>query len=300
MADWCMGRVGKHESSAQARDVRRAAHPNTEQTERGCARDPGAGPERRGRWAWDDSRRRRAGARLTERPTLLLEGRAFAKVSGFSSSASAPAQTSQETGSPNTGSTQTVDRNGAPAGAIAASVVIVVLIFALAIFVWWWIRRRRQRIRELRFPAQFLESTSPVQRVVRSPSIIKVAAATDVETRAEVAETTMAQGVALDETQTEKGAPARTHNLRLINFSDVPAEGAAAQASNAQDAAHTEEAVTVRLRRVEAQLASLLTPAVESPEELPPEDIVERIRNEDFERCVLSGSANWGKKRRKQ
>ncbi|KAJ7892429.1 hypothetical protein B0H13DRAFT_1886772 [Mycena leptocephala] len=182
----------------------------------------------------------------------------------------APAQTSQETGSPNTGSTQTVDRNGAPAGAIAASVVIVVLIVVLVIFLWWWIRRRRQRIRERRFPAPFLESASPVQRVVRSPSIIKVAAATDVEMQAGVAGTTMAQGVALDETQPEKGAPAWTHNPRLINFSDVPAEENAAQASNAQDAAHTEEAVTVRLRRVEAQLAALLTPAVESPEELPP------------------------------
>ncbi|KAJ6566200.1 hypothetical protein B0H19DRAFT_1066529 [Mycena capillaripes] len=182
----------------------------------------------------------------------------------------APAQTSQETGPPKTGSTQTVDRNGVPAGAIAASVVIVVLVVALVIFVWWWIRRRRQRIRERRFPAQFLESASPVQRVVRSPSIIKVAAATAVETQAEVAGATLAQGVALDETPPEKGAPARSHNLRLMNLSDVPAEENASQASNAQDAAHTEEAVTVRLCRVEAQLAALLTPAVESPEELPP------------------------------
>ncbi|KAJ7911979.1 hypothetical protein B0H13DRAFT_2327835 [Mycena leptocephala] len=182
----------------------------------------------------------------------------------------APAQTSQETGSPNTGSTQTVDRNGAPAGATAASVVIIVLIVVLVIFLWWWIRRRRQRIRERRFPAPFLESASPVQRVVRSPSIIKVAAATDVEIQAGVAGTTMAQGVALDETQPEKGAPAWTHDPQLINSSDVPAEENAAQASNAQDAAHTEEAVTVRLRRVEAQLAALLTTVVESPEELPP------------------------------
>ncbi|KAJ7880080.1 hypothetical protein B0H13DRAFT_2345777 [Mycena leptocephala] len=190
-------------------------------------------------------------------------------VSLSSPSASAR-NTSQETGSPNTGSTQTVDRNGAPAGAIAASVVIIVLIVVLVIFLWWWIRRRQQRIRERRFPAPFLESASPVQRVVRSPSIIKVAAATDVEMQAGVAGTTMAQEVALDGTQPEKGAPARTHNPRLINFSDVPAEENAVQASNAQDAAHTEEAVTVRLRRVEAQLAALLTPAVESPEELPP------------------------------
>ncbi|KAJ7212791.1 hypothetical protein C8J57DRAFT_300401 [Mycena rebaudengoi] len=189
-----------------------------------------------------------------------------ASVSLSTSSSSAR----NETGSPNTGSTQTVDRNGAAAGAIAASVVIVVFILALVIFVWWWIRKRRQRIRERRFPAQFLESASPVQRVVRSPAKIKVAAATDVETQAEVAGTTMPQGVALDETQPEEGAPARTHNLRLINFSDVPAEENAAQASNAQDAAHTEETVTVRLRRVEWQLAALLTPAVESLEELPP------------------------------
>ncbi|KAF8139174.1 hypothetical protein K438DRAFT_1880539 [Mycena galopus ATCC 62051] len=185
---------------------------------------------------------------------------------------SPPAQTSQETGSPNTGSTQTVHGNGAPAGDIVASVVIVVLIIALVIFVWWWIRRRNQRIRERRVPAQFLASVSPVQRAVRmrSPSIIKVAAATDVEKRAEVARTTMAQKVMLDGAQPEEGAPARTHNLPLINFSDVPAEENAAPASNAQDAAHTEEAVTVRLRRVEAQLAALLTPAIESPEELPP------------------------------
>ncbi|KAJ7870410.1 hypothetical protein B0H13DRAFT_2556354 [Mycena leptocephala] len=187
----------------------------------------------------------------------------------LSSLSSSARNTSQETGSPNTGSTQTVDRNGAPAGAIAASVVIVVLIVVLVIFLWWWIRRRRQRIREHRFPAPFLESAPPVQRVARSPSIIKVAAATDVEMQAGVAGTTMAQRIALYETQPEKGAPARTHNPRLINFSDVPAEENSAQASNAQDAAHTEEAATVRLRHVEAQLAALLTPAVESPEELP-------------------------------
>jgi cytoskeletal protein RodZ len=151
-----------------------------------------------------------------------------------------------------------------------ASVVIVVLIVALAIFVWWWIRRRRQRIRERRFPVQFLESALPVQRVVRSPSITKFAAATDVETQAEAARTTMVQEVVLDEAQPEKGAEARTHNLRLINFSGVPSEENTAPASNAQDVGHTEEAVTVRLRRVEAQLAALLNPAVESPEELPP------------------------------
>ncbi|KAJ7441019.1 hypothetical protein B0H11DRAFT_1933167 [Mycena galericulata] len=135
----------------------------------------------------------------------------------------APAQTSQETGSSNTSSTQAVDRNGVPAGAIAASLVIVFLIVVLVIFVWW-IRRRRQQIRERRFPAPFLESVSPVQRVVRIPSIIKVAAAAHVETQAEVSGTTMVQGVALDETQPEKGAPPQTHNLPLINFSDVPAE----------------------------------------------------------------------------
>ncbi|KAJ7797985.1 hypothetical protein B0H14DRAFT_3886742 [Mycena olivaceomarginata] len=217
---------------------------------------------------------------LTAKPTAtipFLPTNANADINGpshtsvsLSSSSSSAKNTSRETGSPNMGSTQTMDRNGAPAGAIAASVVIVVLIVALVVFVWWWIRRRRQRVRERRFPAQFLESASPVQRVVRSPSIIKVASTTDVEMQAEVAGTTMAQGAALDETQPEKGASARTHNLRLINLSDVPAEENAAQASNAQDAAHTEEAVTVRLRRVEAQLAALLTPAVESPEALPP------------------------------
>ncbi|KAJ7912637.1 hypothetical protein B0H13DRAFT_2271443 [Mycena leptocephala] len=212
----------------------------------------------------------------------FLPTNANADVHEPSHTSSSASNTSQETGSPNTGSTQTVDRNGGPAGAIAASVVIVVLIVVLVIFLWWWIRRRRQRIRGRRFPAPFLESASPVQRVVRSPSIIKVAAATDVEMQAGVAGTTMAQGVALDETQPEKGAPARTHNPRLINFSDVPAEENAAQASNAQDAAHTEEAVTVRLRRVEAQLAALLTPAVESPEELPPKETIENIRNEDW------------------
>ncbi|KAF7358313.1 CFEM domain-containing protein [Mycena venus] len=215
---------------------------------------------------------------LTAKPTAtipFLPTNANADINepshtSVSLSSHAPAQTSQETGSPNTGSTQNVDRNGAPAGTIVASVVIVVLIVALVTFVWWWIRRRRQRIRERRFPAQFLESAPPVQRVVRSPSIIKVAAAMDVETQAEVAGTTMAQGVALDETHPEKGVPAGTHNLRLTNFSDVPTEENAAQTSNAQDARHAEEAVTVRLRRVEAQLAALLTPAVESPEELPP------------------------------
>ncbi|KAJ7892444.1 hypothetical protein B0H13DRAFT_1886787 [Mycena leptocephala] len=200
-------------------------------------------------------------------PFLPTNANADVNEPSHTSLSSSARNTSQETGSPNTGSTQTVDRNGAPAGAIAASVVIVVLIVVLVIFLWWWIRRRRQRIREHRFPAPFLESAPPVQRVARSPSIIKVAAATDVEMQAGVAGTTMVQRIALYETQPEKGAPARTHNPRLINFSDVPAEENSAQASNAQDAAHTEEAVTVRLRHVEAQLAALLTPAVESPEE---------------------------------
>ncbi|KAJ6470315.1 hypothetical protein C8R45DRAFT_1015387 [Mycena sanguinolenta] len=184
-----------------------------------------------------------------------------------SSSSSSVRNTSQETGSPNTGSTQTVDRNGAPAGVIAASVILAVLIVALVIFVWWWIRRRRQQIRERSSPAQFLESASPVQRVERSPSMIKVAVAMDVETQAEVTRT---NELVLDEAQSEKGAPARNQNLRLVNFSDLPAEENTALANNAQDVAHTEDAVTVRLRRVEAQLAALLTPAVASPEELPP------------------------------
>ncbi|KAJ7926452.1 hypothetical protein B0H13DRAFT_1862285 [Mycena leptocephala] len=131
----------------------------------------------------------------------------------------APAQTSQETGSPNTGSTQTVNR----------------------LLPRWMLKRKPKSLGQL---------WCRESRWMR-PS--------------------------------QKGAPARTHNLRLINFSDVPAEENAAQASNAQDAANTEEAVTVRLRRVEAQLAALLTPAVESPEELPPKT-VESIRSEDCER----------------
>ncbi|KAJ7930980.1 hypothetical protein B0H13DRAFT_1858214 [Mycena leptocephala] len=146
--------------------------------------------------------------------------------------------------------------------AIAASVVIVVLIVVLIIFVWWWIRRRRQRIRERRFQ----HNSSNQRRQFNPKSLGQLWCRESRWMR-----------------PSQKGAPARTHNLRLINFSDVPAEENAAQASNAQDAANTEEAVTVRLRRVEAQLAALLTPAVESPEELPPKT-VESIRNEDCER----------------
>jgi hypothetical protein len=155
------------------------------------------------------------------------------------------------------------NKNEAQARTIAASIVTVFLLVALIIFVLWWIRRRQRRIQP--FPPQILPSASAVQLIVRIPEKIGVAALGDVKAQAEVAGTAIAQRVALDETQPDEGAPARTHNQQLMDFSDVPAEQTAAQASNAQDTTHTQE----RLRRVEEQLAALLIPPGES-QELPP------------------------------
>ncbi|KAJ6471485.1 hypothetical protein C8R45DRAFT_1014514 [Mycena sanguinolenta] len=170
--------------------------------------------------------------------------------------------TTANMGSPTQTSQTGLHRNGAPAGAVAASVMIGILIVALVVFVFWIRRRRRQRIRERRFPEQFLEPRSPAERLVRNLSIIKVPVATDVETQAEVTQAyNMAQG------EPEKGGPARASNLRLMTFSAVAAEDAS-PVSDAQNDARHEETMPERLLRVEAQLAALL--AVGSRESSPP------------------------------
>ncbi|KAF7372723.1 CFEM domain-containing protein [Mycena sanguinolenta] len=210
-----------------------------------------------------------ANADINEPPNTSSSSRTIASSGTSGVTVTSSSGTSGTTVS-NVGSNETVYRNGAPAGAIVASVLIGVVVVALVVFVFWIRNRRRQRRQERRFPDQFLGSESPVQRIGRSPSIMKVATATDVESQAEMVRSNEMQESTSDEAPPEKGAPARTPNLRLVDIPVDGSEGSTAPPSAVQDAPHTEETMVMRLRRVEAQLAALLTTASESPAESPP------------------------------
>jgi cytoskeletal protein RodZ len=145
------------------------------------------------------------------------------------------------------------NRNGARTGAIAASVASVIL-FVAVVTLFLWVSRRRQRIQQ-RVPENFIESRD---LVVLEPSAVKVdAPATAESAEAEVDLPQLMAAVVSDETP-----------LKLTEPSVIAPEESVAPISESQGTARNEEALTLRMRRMEAQLEALLTLGL--PEGSPP------------------------------
>ncbi|KAJ7200678.1 hypothetical protein B0H12DRAFT_542459 [Mycena haematopus] len=186
---------------------------------------------------------------------------------GFSTSTSksnASATTAQSTSNHTTPSSaapiQTGHRNNVRAKAIAASIVTVIFIVGV-MFSLFWLRRRRQGIRDRRRPKQFIESREHTQP---EPSMIKVVALAGVElAEAEVDQSTLVAAAVSDEAQLKHGAPERPRadsgNVRVTAVAVVAPEETEAALRDRQQFTRDEETMTLRLRRVEAQLEALLT-----------------------------------------
>ncbi|KAF7366138.1 CFEM domain-containing protein [Mycena venus] len=169
------------------------------------------------------------------------------------------------TGSPTAVPLQIAHRNRARTAAIAASVVCVVLVVAVVISLFQ-VRRSRRRIRERRVPEQFIESR---EHIVPEPSTMKVGASASAESaEAEVDQPRLVGAAASNEAQLKHGATANlsagTANLQPLVAS---AEGVA-PLSDSEQATRDEETVTLRLRRLEAQVETFLSLGL--PEGSPP------------------------------
>jgi hypothetical protein len=149
-------------------------------------------------------------------------------------------------------------RNHARTPAIAASVVSVVLAFAVAV-VCFRVRRRRQRSRERRVPEQFIESQ---EHILPPTSRLKPGGAANAESFV-VCALQLVGGAVSDEAQLKHHVLANpradSDNVQLTDPPAVAPEESVAPPSNPQETTQDEETVTLRLRRVEAQLEALLT-----------------------------------------
>ncbi|KAF7353542.1 hypothetical protein MSAN_01544000 [Mycena sanguinolenta] len=167
----------------------------------------------------------------------------------FPTSSHTPAQTSQTT----------IHRNSPRTAVIVASVVTSIVVLTLAILLVR-MRRRRLHTREQRVPQQFLESGSR-EHIARRPSTRKVHAPAG----ADPVQANPVQEAVSDEAQLKHAAPissgGNTDNEGLIDLAvDTVAPNGAERPTplnDPQEPALNEETVTLRLRRVEAQLEGI-------------------------------------------
>ncbi|KAF7372808.1 CFEM domain-containing protein [Mycena sanguinolenta] len=172
---------------------------------------------------------------------------------GLSNATSSVRKPSPSTSS-SPGTIQTRHSNGVPAGAIVASVGAGILIVGLIIFLRF--RLQRQRVREHRAPEQFLDSREHMVQTPRANTAIVPADTQPAE--AELFQSSeLATTLALEESQLKNEAvPAslRAHeNLPETNDPVVAPEDSAGVTEVASD----EETMTLRMRRLEAQVARM-------------------------------------------
>ncbi|KAJ6464981.1 hypothetical protein C8R45DRAFT_939825 [Mycena sanguinolenta] len=170
-----------------------------------------------------------------------------------SASNHAPAQTSQAT----------VQKNSSQTAAVAGSVVTAIVVFTL-VLVLVRLRSRKLRIRERRIPEQFLDFR---ERSLQNPPAKKGAVPIGAQSTEAEVNPSISVG---DEAQLERPetfAPRVEAASVTLTDSGV---GAAAAASDPQEATREleEDTMTLRVRRLEAQMGALL--AIGLPEGSPP------------------------------
>ncbi|KAJ6465000.1 hypothetical protein C8R45DRAFT_1079992 [Mycena sanguinolenta] len=161
------------------------------------------------------------------------------------------------------------NRNIPRTAAVAGSVVTVIVVLTVAL-VLVRIRRHKLRTPQRRIPEQFLKSQ---EHILQTPPAKKGT----VTAEAEVNQSNSVGEAVLDEAQLkhsetvapETAAPgAAPESVPLTDGAAVAAEESAAAPSGPQEAAGDEETMTLRMRRLEAQMGALL--AIGLPEGSPP------------------------------
>ncbi|KAJ6490021.1 hypothetical protein C8R45DRAFT_1096984 [Mycena sanguinolenta] len=181
------------------------------------------------------------------------------------------AQTVSPSPSPSSVTIQMVQRKSVRAGYIAGSIVAGVLIITLVAL--FRVRRRRQRIRERRDPVQFLASQDPIVQPTRAKTVNTQAGGELANAEVDQCNLPGASVVAMDAADLKHpDAQADSHDDSANTQSPsspiaAPAESAPAPI-DPPEATRDGETTSLRLRRVEAQLAALLASA--SPDSSPP------------------------------
>ncbi|KAF7373960.1 hypothetical protein MSAN_00608500 [Mycena sanguinolenta] len=177
--------------------------------------------------------------------------------------------TSSTSVSSNAITTQSLHRNGAHAGAIAA--IVAVIITSILVFVLLLFLRHRRRIREgrfLRVQEQFLESG---EHIVHKPTVDTAAGAQSADNKIDP-KSQLVESPALNETQLKHDHAAGTNPFTdpgsgaLTNLTGAAPEETVTSISSPQ--MRNEETMNLRLRRLEGQLQALL--GLGSPPSSPP------------------------------
>ncbi|KAF7353557.1 hypothetical protein MSAN_01545900 [Mycena sanguinolenta] len=160
-----------------------------------------------------------------------------------------PAQTSQTT----------VHRNSSRTAAIAASVVAAIVVFTLAI-VLIRLRRRKLRIRERRTPDQFLDSHKHTvqKRPTEKGTVPLSAESAATEINSQFQSNSPSAATMLDDTETQQTIHSPREDPDNAPFTAEESTATSSEPPLEAQAAHGEEPMTLRMRRLEAQVAALL------------------------------------------